>query len=275
MKQNVVIQKTWVNSVKDYPDNVRLAFYEYIFDYVFSEEPQETQDNPKNPMGYLGFTMIKPFLDANIEKYNAVVERNRANGSKGGRPRKTQETKENPVGFLETQQNPKKPKKADNDNDNDNDINNIIDSSLHSESYSIDKSTELLSASQIKEFVTYWNSKLPTLKISQFTENRKSKLKVRLTEVKDEDPMQVLTRLVDCIANSKFLQGDNDRNFKGTIDWVIKNESNFTKVLEDRYNDTTTTNKPSPTASDRDETNARLRANITARLLGTMGDSAV
>jgi hypothetical protein len=87
--------------------------------------------------------------------------------------------------------------------------------------------------------------------------------------------MQVLTRLVDCIANSKFLQGDNDRNFKGTIDWVIKNESNFTKVLEDRYNDTTTTNKPSPTASDRDETNARLRANITARLLGTMGDSAV
>jgi hypothetical protein len=172
MLHTIAIQKKWIESIRDYPDDVRLSFYEHIFNYAFSVEPKQTQENPNNPMGYMAFCMIKPFLDTSIDKYKALVERNRANGSKGGRPKETQQNQENPVGFLGTQENPNNPNEPTqtlNKNKNKN-ININIDSSLHSESYSIDKSTELLSASQIKEFVTYWNSKLPTLKISQFTE---------------------------------------------------------------------------------------------------------
>jgi uncharacterized phage protein (TIGR02220 family) len=62
------------------------------------------------------FIMIRQDLDENRIRYENRCEANRANGSKGGRPRK--EKTENPIGFsVKTQ----KPKKADNDNDNDND----------------------------------------------------------------------------------------------------------------------------------------------------------
>ena len=73
------------------------------------------------------FTPFKTMLDNNEEKYQAVLERNKQNGMKGGRPKKdiseeeTQENPKNPVGFSKTQPNPKKHDN-DNDNVNDNDI---------------------------------------------------------------------------------------------------------------------------------------------------------
>jgi hypothetical protein len=57
---------------------------------------------------------IKPFINQFIrdaEKWANVAERNKANGFKGGRP-KTKRNPDNPVGFLETQNNPEKPRKA-------------------------------------------------------------------------------------------------------------------------------------------------------------------
>jgi hypothetical protein len=49
------------------------------------------------------FPMMRQHIDRAAEAYNEVVERNRANGMKGGRPPK------NPVGFSETQSNPENP----------------------------------------------------------------------------------------------------------------------------------------------------------------------
>jgi hypothetical protein len=63
--------------------------------------------------------IFKPFenqFKRDNEKYLSIVQRNKSNGSKGGRP-KEQEPKE-PTGFSGL---PKEPKKADSDNDNDND----------------------------------------------------------------------------------------------------------------------------------------------------------
>lgn len=64
------------------------------------------------------FTPFKTVFDKNEEEYNTIIERNRENGKKGGRP-KTQNNPKNPNGFL---QNPKNLDN-DNENDNDNDIN--------------------------------------------------------------------------------------------------------------------------------------------------------
>jgi hypothetical protein len=66
------------------------------------------------------FTPFKNQFERDDEKYKSIIERNSNNGKKGGRPL-TQINPNNPVGILETQQNPTKPKKADNDNDNKND----------------------------------------------------------------------------------------------------------------------------------------------------------
>lgn len=76
---------------------------------------------------------FKTCIDHDKAEYATVCERNRANGSKGGRPKKqevfeeTEQNPENPVGFCETQSvfektnetqpNPTEPKKADLDLD--------------------------------------------------------------------------------------------------------------------------------------------------------------
>ena len=72
------------------------------------------------------FAPFKAQFDRDEQKYVGTVERNKANGLKGGRPKKenptafqeTAKKPENPVGFSETTEKPLKPKKADSDSDN-------------------------------------------------------------------------------------------------------------------------------------------------------------
>lgn len=82
----------------------------HIFAYVNDENPA-TNDVLLN----LAFTPIKQSLKRDLKRYENIVERNRENGKKGGRPRKPKK----PNGLI---QNPEEPKKADSDNDSDNDI---------------------------------------------------------------------------------------------------------------------------------------------------------
>jgi len=77
-------------------------------DYNLGKEPK------LNGLMNAVFKSFKNQFDRDFGKYKNTVERNRNNGKNGGRPK----TKENPVGFSETQHNQSKPKKPDNDNDN-------------------------------------------------------------------------------------------------------------------------------------------------------------
>jgi len=67
------------------------------------------------------FIPFKNQFDRDLEKYNSICERNRNNGKKWWRPK---ETEENPVGYLETQENQNEPKKAYNKNDSNSDNKN-------------------------------------------------------------------------------------------------------------------------------------------------------
>lgn len=67
---------------------------------------------------------VKKQLDDDLEKYKKQCAINQINGAKGGRPKKTEENPKNPLGYLETDQNPTKAKKADKDKDKDKDIYN-------------------------------------------------------------------------------------------------------------------------------------------------------
>ena len=74
-----------------------------------------------DPVVHMAFSFIKSNLERDNEKYASMVERNKNNGLKGGRPKipETQNNPNNPVGFLGTQNNPEEPKKADTDTDTD------------------------------------------------------------------------------------------------------------------------------------------------------------
>ena len=61
------------------------------------------------------FDLTKPYIDENNKRYDAVVERNRNNGKKGGRPKSTKNP-EKPSGLFweprKTQQNPDEPRRT-------------------------------------------------------------------------------------------------------------------------------------------------------------------
>jgi hypothetical protein len=89
------------------------------------------------------FDLTKPYIDENNKRYDAVVERNRNNGKKGGRPKsiknpeKPNKTQTNPVGYFgnpekpnKTQTNPDEPRETQTnlDTDTDTDTGSIISS---------------------------------------------------------------------------------------------------------------------------------------------------
>ena len=86
----------------------------HIFQFINNNEIELN-----DPLLKIAFVPIKQQLIRDLEKYQNVVERNRLNGQKGGRPNKPKK----PNGLIG---NPKEPKKPDNDNDNDNDNGNDI-----------------------------------------------------------------------------------------------------------------------------------------------------
>lgn len=88
--------------------------FKAILAYVNGQPPRLD-----DPVVLVAFQPIKQQLDRNHEAYLRILERNKENGKKGGRPKKTQENPENPVGYLGTQENPSEPKKADKDKDKD------------------------------------------------------------------------------------------------------------------------------------------------------------
>ena len=103
----------------------------------------------EDPVVQIAFLPIRQTLERDHEKYLGIVDRNRANGSKGGRPRK------NPVGYLGTQENPKEPKKADRD------IGKDIDTDKEKKGTNVPKENAAPSSLSEGDFPDFW---LPCLK---------------------------------------------------------------------------------------------------------------
>jgi hypothetical protein len=113
MKESFVIYKAFYEPISELSDEDLGQLFRCIFLYQIKEiEPANTSRI------YMAFQFFKNQFRLDNEKYLVVVNRNKNNGLKGGRP-KTQDNPKNPVGYL-------KPKKADNDNDNDNDNDKLL-----------------------------------------------------------------------------------------------------------------------------------------------------
>lgn len=85
-----------------------------------------------------------------------------------------------------------------------------------------------------QEIADYWNSKDSLAKIRSLTSRRKLQLAVRLKETAFQTKWK---EIIDRISMTPFCTGDNDRNWKADFDWLIKNEDNYTKVIEGKYGD--------------------------------------
>ena len=125
MKESFVLYKSFYEPIKGLSSEDKGNLLDAIFQYqIDGIEPLNTSSI------YMAFLFFKNQFRLDNEKYLSVIERNKTNGIKGGRPAKveTQINPNNPVGFQE----PKKPDK-DKDKDNDNDkvkVNDIEDRKL-------------------------------------------------------------------------------------------------------------------------------------------------
>ena len=85
-----------------------------------------------------------------------------------------------------------------------------------------------------QEIVSLYHSMCPSYKrLSKLTDKRKAHIRARWREHESLDKFKAV---FENMENSSFLKGDNNREWQADFDWVMKNESNFLKVLEGKYN---------------------------------------
>lgn len=112
---------------------------------------------------------------------------------------------------------------------------------LYKEDYSdVDKSQEVENKPTASANIDYdyiqeqWNAINPELaELTRFTPQRKKRTRTAL-----KNANLTVADLIKCfriIANSRFLQGGNNINWRATYDWLVKSPENITKVYEGSY----------------------------------------
>jgi len=109
-KKSFLLYCDLIHTIEKMPKEKAGELFLTILEYVNDKNPE-----PKDMIVSLVFEPIKQNLKRDLKKYESIVNRNKVNGAKGGRPAKPKK----PSGLFG---NPKKPKKADIDNDTDTDI---------------------------------------------------------------------------------------------------------------------------------------------------------
>lgn len=121
-KTSVQFYYEYMEQLEDLDDkqfrNVVLAMVKY-------DEEDELIELDK--VSKMAFNFIKKRIDYDKEKYELICERNRENGSKGGRPKENPEEPKKPSGLSGNPKNPEEPKKPDIDIELDLDIDKDID----------------------------------------------------------------------------------------------------------------------------------------------------
>jgi len=80
-----------------------------------------------------------------------------------------------------------------------------------------------------KEFMGYWNAHETLPKIHTLTQARKDQLQTRC---KEKEFTENWKTIIDKLAGSAFHTGDSKSGWKATVDWILKNENNYVKILE-------------------------------------------
>ena len=139
----------WYKIIEKLSDDEAGKLMKMMFAYV-------NDLNPTAPdrITELVFEPIKLTLKRDLKKYGNVVERNRLNGAKGGRPPLTQDNPNNPVGKSGLL---KKPKKADRDRDRDRDSVKESESDKETDSLKNKNAEAFFSIELYPTFDDFWN----------------------------------------------------------------------------------------------------------------------
>lgn len=266
MKKSILLYTDTLRVLEELDDKQSGILFKCI--KAFYEEDNDTLGIMlRDPIIRVAFVPFRESFERNRKKYEAVCERNRKNGSNGGRPRKT---KNNPVGFSETQNNPKNldsDSESDSESDSDSKSDSESDSKSDNLSSYADKSLSVKDAKastssdddatlvmtpqegggkRVKDYsenvMRFWNHTMispvaiPT--IAKMTPKRKSMVNARVKEFGINAVYQAISKA----SESSFLNGGGSKGFLADFDWVFR-PNNFPKVLEGNYDDVKPINK--------------------------------
>lgn len=254
-EQAFLFYQRWREQMKRLPDNERLLIYDAICDYAF-------ENKESNLAYYLESILdnIRLTINENRAKQEAFIELQKEKSRKGVEARNRKKSLDNPTQPTDnprvTTDNPTQP---NNKNKKDN-----IDSSLHSESTSteaVDPETEsdgkitIVKSDEEKEnreycnkVAKYFNEQMQgrqVKKIVRLNQSRMSQVLARTKEYGKEAVAQVIVKT----ANSNFLNGDNNRGFLATFDWIFR-PTNFPKIYEGNYDNRTSIQRSTSAAAD-------------------------
>ena len=263
--------RSFRDALQDFPDEIRLKLYDAISNYALDLiEPNLTG------IANGAWKLIKPLLDANIKKWTDG-KKGSEYGRKGGNPNFAKgkknpyyQDKEAEITTTITQDNPTHNpthnptitppitpiKEKDKEKENKKKFTNVntqIEETISSMSF--DEANDARHSSEQEEIskvamvkkecdidfnklAEYFNSKLPSNGMPQvrsITPKRKAAILAR----EKEHGKNAIIQVIDNATESSFLNGDNNRGFIASFDWIFR-PNNFPKVLEGNYAKRTT-----------------------------------
>lgn len=97
----------------------------------------------------------------------------------------------------------------------------------------LEKGADDLPKIRPEEFGNVWNRRRgPLPKIETFTESRRKKV---LTRVRQGLTLERFTEAVENCRVKPFLCGENDRGWTATFDWLVENDKNVEKAINNPY----------------------------------------
>lgn len=171
MKDNFLLKKSHQEIFDELSKEEAGELIKGIFKYV------NTGDSELTGVMNAVFIPIKKYIDENERKYQSICERNRQNGLNGGRPKREEETQENPMGYIGIENETSKTQV-------DNLEQNTHISYITNHNSQNHKSNNQLSNSNldtIKNIVSYLNEKTKS-KFKYTTKSTQTKINARLNE---------------------------------------------------------------------------------------------
>ena len=167
--------------------------------------------------------------DEEKAKANAFFERQRTNGSKGGRPKKPNQTQNKPVGLPN--HNPNETPSQSQSPNKDIPPNPQGGDGGHKRQRRKDETP-------YHEIVEAYREALPDLPQptgpENWTEQRRRTVRALWDESPERQSIEWWQRFFGYVARSAFLTGKTPQAFEASFDWLLK-PGNLTKVLEGNY----------------------------------------
>ena len=287
-KESFIFHREWKDAIAKLPDEMRLEILEAIIEYGTTGQQKEVSQ-----LADAFVYLAKSKIDKDSEKYEVKCNQRKEAIKKRWKKNNGNSVSNSDTNGYETIRNDTRNTSrinsySDNDCDSDSegDSDNMSSTSIASEEHSNQSSSlhsEDLSFPAVaetdepekrfhKNFMDFFNQEIKTAgavikPIQIMTDKRKQALNARLREY----GKQKLAIAIQKAARSDFLNGQNDRAFIATFDWILK-PNNFPKVLEGNYDNSqitgydNTTVRQSSSAMAKAERDAEFAEYIAGKL---------